>query len=683
MRTADHYLPQGYCSEAVNCRFIRGAIEPRGGMLPMQWSVRYGEAFPVSWPVKWSTPAPLGEPLATGKFEDPNGIEWEIQVCADPDSGVDRARVFALAANNRAYEVPLPVPLGRAGRYWITQCFNVLMLFRDVDEAPLVLTDVANGFQTISQYDNPTDTGEGTQTIPNGRNAVFYRNRLFITNRESTGGRVDSVVASDYGNYSKYLPLTGDFRVNQGDSDELVRLYEFSQEAIIAFKDSSVYYWSIPGGNLDLATLSNITTEFGLVSPRSVITVGNEVWFLSQFGVMRLFQTEDNKMQAAPMPVSEKIQPLMDRINWLDASTVATAAYSDNRSYWAVPIDDKSQNNCVAVFDHINGEWAGYDYWDGAAKVAQWFTMDYANKRRLFCSDYTGQIFLYDHGSKDYELTTPSSYQASAALACRPADGATITVNGQEAIVGDRDIETNNGKVWAIGYSSSLTEVAAPNLATGFSDGSWLHGTDEVQATQLGVAFRDGSPITIEADDSEDCIKVFADASQTLEPKDIPAYAITRAYHYSNADSRRAVRYQAHVETLNALCKVTVIQDGVNEEQVLINETGTEPRSPLEYTTFGTEDYVPSNANNDFEAKYRKDYSWQLGAGADSPYAFVFHTANNIRLERYQSWRRAFFVARRGTSFKVKLEVVRGRARWHAVNLTARAGRRTFETHAG
>src|SRR5207245_11045342 len=50
-------------------------------------------------------------------------------------------------------------------------------------------------------------------------------------------------------------------------------------------------------------------------------------------------QTEFNKIQGVVLPVSDPIQPLINRINWRYAGN-AQAAYWNNRYYLAVPLDD-------------------------------------------------------------------------------------------------------------------------------------------------------------------------------------------------------------------------------------------------------------------------------------------------------------------------------------------------------
>ena len=69
---------------------------------------------------------------------------------------------------------------------------------------------------------------------------------------------------------------------------------------------------------------------------------------------------QHGKVSAVDVPMSEPIQPLIDRINW-NAASGAAAAYHNNRLYMAVPLDGSSDNNGILIFDYLAGGWAGYD----------------------------------------------------------------------------------------------------------------------------------------------------------------------------------------------------------------------------------------------------------------------------------------------------------------------------------
>ncbi|MBK8001733.1 MAG: hypothetical protein IPK15_24275 [Verrucomicrobia bacterium] len=121
---------------------------------------------------------------------------------------------------------------------------------------------------------------------------------------------------SDLNDYTRYVPVAQEFNINQGSAGTLVAIFKFHDTTIIAFKQHSIYAISNVYGDLSELRQDELTGEFGLVARKSIAHVGKDLWFLSELGVMSLTQTEQNKLQGVLLPVSDPIQPLIDRINW-------------------------------------------------------------------------------------------------------------------------------------------------------------------------------------------------------------------------------------------------------------------------------------------------------------------------------------------------------------------------------
>lgn len=681
MRTPPQNLPAGYVSEAVNTRFRFGVAEPRRGLTALNWAQLMGAKFPLKFPIQWNTPIAIGEPVAVGEFNDPNGVEWLLIAAKDPDTTTDRVRVFALTPNNRIFQVPTPVALSKNDTYWFTQCFNELVLHRGTGASSLSLTDVSNGFTEVTQTTLPTDSNDYTETIPNGLNSLFYRNRLFVTGREETTGRLDVVRVSDYLNYTRYIPVFGDYRINQGDSDDLVVLAEYNDENIVVFKSSSIYVLNVPSGNVNTAYLSKVTDEFGIVGSRTVIPIGPDLWFLSQYGITSIRQTEFGKLQGRSSPLSQPMQPIIDRVNWEAAKTTAVGAYYKDRAYWSLPIDGSKQNNCVIVYDFQNQSWSGYDYWDGAAKVAFFAKMDFIDGEKLFYVDYDGGIGLYEYGTHDSTTEIPTEYKAQLLLACLPETGDRFRVNEGDWVSADRATETNSGTTWGVGYDTDLRAIAVPNLQLGLDSGGWVHNTDSVRDLDLGVEFTDTEPISVRAEG--DCLKVFSDAAVKYTKTPILHHIVTRGYFFNAGDRRRTTRFQVHAETWDSKVKVEAFQDGVEEVSVLVDESSGSNRDMLSYTSFGSDNWDPSNSNNDFSSPYREDYTVKAGATDASTYALKMYSVSDIKLENHQAWTRRVSVERRGAFVQFKLSGLDGRTKWNAVAAASVEGRNQFGQYGG
>ena len=324
-----------------------------------------------------------GTVYGAGVFRDPLSVEYLLVATADGVYATKEANpsVKLLGINSISSDVTF------------VQCFNVVVMFLGEDEAPMVMERVDEGFKAISQVASDTDLDEndsdGTESIPNASTGLFFANRLLIPHSD------DQVAVSDFLNYTRYQPIMSNFRINQGSPDELVGLRRINNSTIACFKTNSVYIVSNVSGNLSDIVLDEVTKEYGAVSDKSIVQVGSDVLFLSsKRGVSSLTVASNGKVSAVDQPVSEQIQPLIDRINWNYANK-AVAAFHNNRYYLAVPLDGSTYNNAILVYDLLNKAWAGYDDGD-AVRVKDFVETKHQGKRRLFFLSTDGFINLYD-----------------------------------------------------------------------------------------------------------------------------------------------------------------------------------------------------------------------------------------------------------------------------------------------
>jgi hypothetical protein len=376
-------VPAGYCSDARNFQFEDGVAKPRKGFVPQAWTNRLGATWPWVWPVFWDTVVPFGSIQGAATFSDPNGDEWTI-IAAD-------GRVYRTRQGTNAREIPLPSGVYLTAGVEFVQCFDVLVMFRGANAAALVMRDFSSGFVDVTMEantisgpgtQNPTD---GTQPIPNGVNGIMFSNRLLVVH-----GR-DLVAVSDVLNYTRYAPQLADFRITQGTADRLKVLYKFNDATILCFKDHSIVYVTNVEGDLSNITQVPLTTEYGCIAPKSVVGVGEDVWFLSEKGIASIKQTDNNKVQSTAGQVSDPVLPTMRRINWLYAEG-AVAAVHEGKVYFALPLDSASKtlpngtvitgvNNAILVYDLVNQAWAGV--WDGSGVTVKHFLKFQCNGKRV------------------------------------------------------------------------------------------------------------------------------------------------------------------------------------------------------------------------------------------------------------------------------------------------------------
>lgn len=339
-------------------------------------------AVNTGWLDKGSRVFKFSTVYGAGLYSNPNTEEY---ILVATSTGIYAAREGILA-----YKLPGLVDAG--GVVTFVQAFNQVVMFRGADKAPYLMKSLAVGFVEIAQEANTeefdeNDQGDGTQVIPNAINAIYFQNRLLIPHSR------DLVSASDFLNITRYLPVLSSFRINQGSADSLVALHKFDSTTIVCFKQASVYMVRNVYGNLTDLVLDEMTSGYGCAAAKSIVSVGRDVWFLSEKrGVCSLGITESGAMQGVDQPISEPIQPLIDRINWHYAHK-AVSAYANNRFYIAVALDNNTTNSAVLIFDFLNQFWTGYD--DGIS-VQEWVQPTVWGRKRLCFVSTDGTINLYD-----------------------------------------------------------------------------------------------------------------------------------------------------------------------------------------------------------------------------------------------------------------------------------------------
>jgi len=328
MRLDPCQLPPGICAGAKNKRFRFGKASTRRGIVKLPYFARLGAPFPLVFPIDFEQPWPIGVNIhGAGTFDDPDDAKWTI-IAAD-------GRVFATAQGIVAFKLRLPVGVVLSGRVFFVQAVSKFYMFRGPDASTLVMEDVAIGWTEVTQENSGAGNGTGTLTIPNSSFALFFQNRLFVLY-----GR-DEIAVSDALNMTRYS-ITNAFRINKGSSDALTGIYAWNDTTVVVTKEHSIYAVSnlIPNsmGDFDQARLEVVTTDWGIIAPKSMVAVGTDLLGLSQRGVVSIRQTETNKLQAVDLPLSDPIAPLIQSIHWLHAH-LAVGAFWDNKYYLAIPRD--------------------------------------------------------------------------------------------------------------------------------------------------------------------------------------------------------------------------------------------------------------------------------------------------------------------------------------------------------
>ncbi len=213
--------------------------------------------------------------------------------------------------------------------------------------------------------------GRGFTHMPAPAWGIPHQRRLIVpfayTTTGTSGSEVitarnvsDEILFSDILDADTYDLLQDNFRVTAGIADYLQTVHPFADDAAGAFDRNSLHLITGLSGDLTDLAIREIAREMGLVARKSVVTLGNSVFFLSDNGVYSAEFGDLYNLRGAQKPLSDEIDPIIKRINSAYAYR-AVGIVHDNRYYLAVPLDGSTVNNYILVYNVLNKGWESLD----------------------------------------------------------------------------------------------------------------------------------------------------------------------------------------------------------------------------------------------------------------------------------------------------------------------------------
>jgi hypothetical protein len=270
----------------------------------------------------------------------------------------------------------------------------------------------------VYRHDITTATDRASQTFDvRPRALLWWQGRLWAGNSASTNHGLSwlgwSNVLDGAGGWDD---STQNIVVEPDDNDEITALHSVrgSNNEMYIFKKRSimalVVYWDTDGfytESVDIldttqSQLRTISKGVGCIATRSVQEVtlpdGNaDLFFLAHDGIRSIKRAEQDVAAGAGRPVSDIIQPTIDRINF-DFAYKATSIVHKNFYLLAVPVDGSTTNNLVIVYDLIHGGFGTLSW-----NVADWVDSELASlDRRAFFQ--TRAVAENDSGVSGFHL---------------------------------------------------------------------------------------------------------------------------------------------------------------------------------------------------------------------------------------------------------------------------------------
>ena len=197
-----------------------------------------------------------------------------------------------------------------------------------------------------------TDEGDTNTDPPQGSTGEYMpNNRLFVAGTDVEGDR-DSVFFSDPLTPQTFDRAVNRFKVRSGGGGRVTKLKRWRQNELVIYKEDSIFVLTdtnMPNPLTDW-TLLNFHPTIGCKAPKTVVSLGDEHFFLANDGVRGLSRTQFDEVRNGV--ISDNIRDIIDRIN-KDQISKACAEFYDNKYILAVPLDSATENNFVLIYDTL------------------------------------------------------------------------------------------------------------------------------------------------------------------------------------------------------------------------------------------------------------------------------------------------------------------------------------------
>lgn len=233
----------------------------------------------------------------------------------------------------------------------------------------------------------------------------------------------------------------GAIQISPGDGERITGLKTLylpveSREVLLVFKERSTYM--LTGSGASSFAVEKLSGEFGAVSHRSIVTVGNDILFLSEEGITAI-STATVQGNLTTQFISRNLQPQVDDLNrQLLANSWAVHLRDRNEIWWGVTEAGSTQNQRILVFNYSNGKsiWSRRSGITAACATEHngiLYTGTYNGflQQQLVGSSYNGDPINWVYRTPFYDFGTPRQRKRirEVELYCKQLATMDVTVN--------------------------------------------------------------------------------------------------------------------------------------------------------------------------------------------------------------------------------------------------------------
>lgn len=256
-----------------------------------------------------------------------------------------------------------------------------------------IANDYVFGFNKIEAFDwDGTTFTKNRSGVPLGNYSAYFHNFLFVA---KTAANPNRLFWSDLGAPTTFTGANY-VDVNPGDSDECMGL-GMLQDELFVFKKNTI--WSITGWSGTTFNATTIATQntnvrlfgYGCVAPGSIVSVGNDIYFLSYLSGTPQIRSLKKTQFAATLGggiISYDITGTMATIN-KNYMENTVGVFDGRYCYWAVTTGSSTTNNKIIVLD----TW-GIRKFKGIT-IYPWTTMSSKKASFMCVSTLSGSAITY------------------------------------------------------------------------------------------------------------------------------------------------------------------------------------------------------------------------------------------------------------------------------------------------
>lgn len=198
-------------------------------------------------------------------------------------------------------------------------------------------------------------------------------------------------LVSELNEPENFLPEST-FTVRKNDGDILTGVRSVNRQLLI-FKERSFH--RLVGDNPDNYELLEISTEYGALSDKAIVSVDGIVYFLDQKGIVRY---DGSGWEI----ISDRMENTFRSMNLDAARDRATATHYANRQqiWFGIPTNGATLNSTTVIYDYMNDAWFKKD---GYVANALGNAVAGLGTRQVFYGDHSGYVGYFSPSLFSYK----------------------------------------------------------------------------------------------------------------------------------------------------------------------------------------------------------------------------------------------------------------------------------------